>query len=78
METGTGYLLLFVLSYCRCLRRGPGFICTETPWEFLKVEPKQDNQINTPRQEQIKGDFSTLFGLYRKNHDELLENALLM
>lgn len=26
----------------------------------------------------IKDDFSELFGLYRKNHEELLENALLM
>lgn len=36
--------------------------------------------MNPPRQEGrviIKGDFSILFGLYKKNH-ELLENALLM
>ena len=26
----------------------------------------------------MKDDFSELFGLYRKNHDEFLENALLM
>lgn len=48
------------------------------PGEFSQVQPQQDNEVNPPRQEQIKGDFSPLLGLYRKDHDELLENALLM
>lgn len=50
----------------------------EGPGEFSQVQPEQDNEVNPPGQEQIGGDFSPLLGLYRKDHDELLEDALLM
>lgn len=84
VEMGIGcllYFFLFVLNYFRWLHECLDSSALKPLENFYRLNQNRIMKwtlLGRKAERDMKDDFSELFGLYRKNHDELLENALLM